>query len=96
MSAFEKKRFSAATNGWGNLGCEKLDHLRDLGEGQAADIDLRKKALVTQQFALIQDLIDDLLRTADENRAVPACALLIVGPRYLLRAILRGSMSCRK
>ena len=67
--------------------------MRDLGEGQAADIDLRKKSLVTQQFAFIQDLIDDLSRTADENRAVPTRARLIVGPRDLLRAILRGGMS---
>ena len=41
--------------------------LRDLGEGQAADIDLRKKTLVTEQFALIQDPVDELLRTADED-----------------------------
>ena len=67
--------------------------MRDLGEGQAADIDLRKKSLVTQQFAFIQDLIDDLSRTADENRAVLTRARLIVGPRDLLRAILRGGMS---
>jgi hypothetical protein len=45
---------------------------------------------VAEQLALIQDLVDNLLRAADENRTMRGCAFLIVGPGDLLCAILRG------
>src|SRR5580700_5392270 len=75
-----------------DLGGEQLDRARDVRERQAADVDLRQETLVAEQLALIEDLVDDLLRAADENRAMRGGAFVIIGPRHLLRAILRGGV----
>src|SRR5580692_1130844 len=72
-----------------DLGGEQLDHPGDFCKRQAADVDLRQEALVAEQLALIEDLVDDLLRAADENRAMRGGAFLIIGARDLLGAILR-------
>src|SRR5580704_18551480 len=72
-----------------DLGREQLDHPGHVRERQAADVDLRQETLVAEQLALIKDLVDDLLRAADENRAMRGGAFLIIGPRNLLGAILR-------
>src|SRR5262249_1237181 len=41
----------------------------------------------------MQGLIDDLLRAADEDRAMRACASLIISPRDRLRSPIRGCVS---
>src|SRR5580700_4687403 len=79
-----------AANDRRDLGREQLDHAGNVRKRQAADVDLRQETLVAEQLALIQDLIDDLLRAADENRALWGGAFVIIGPRDLLRTILRG------
>src|SRR5579872_6551732 len=42
---------------------KKLDDARHVAERHAANIDLREKALMTEQLAFIHDLVNDLLRT---------------------------------
>ena len=78
-----------AANDRRDLGREQLGHTGNVCKRQAADVDLRKKSLMAEQLALIQDLVDDLLRATDENRAVRGGTFVIIGPRHLLRAILR-------
>src|ERR1700733_12137197 len=81
-----------AANHRRDLGREQLDHAGDVRKRQAADVDLRQETLVAEQLALIQDLVDDLLRAADENRAMGCGAFVIIRPRDLLGAILRGGV----
>src|SRR3984957_17552846 len=83
---------SSSANHRCDLGREQLDHAGDFGKRQAADVDLRQETLVAEQLALIQDLVDNLLRAADENRAMGCGAFVIIGPRDLLGAILRGGV----
>src|SRR5580704_31207 len=59
-----------AANDRRDLGREQLDHAGNVCKRQAADVDLRKETLMAEQLALIQDLVDDLLRDTDENRAM--------------------------
>src|SRR6202044_440435 len=72
-----------------NLGGKHFDHAGDVRKRQAADVDLRQEALMAEQLALVEDLVDDLLRAADEDRAMRGGAFLIIGARDLLGAILR-------
>src|SRR6202451_804484 len=78
-----------AANDRRDLGREQLDHAGNVCKRQAADVDLRKETLMAEQLALIEDLVDDLLRATDENRAMRGGTFVIIGPRDLLRAILR-------
>ncbi len=50
-----------------HLGREQFDGLRDLGIGQAADIDLTEEPVQAKQLALAHELVDHLLRAADKN-----------------------------
>src|SRR5580692_11643083 len=81
-----------ATNDRRDLGREQLDHPGHVRKRQAADVDLCQETLVAEQLALIQDLVDDLLRAADKNRAMRSGAFLIIVPGDLLRAVLRGGV----
>ena len=82
-----------AANGRSNLGREQLDHAGDFRKRQAADVDLRLEALVAEQLPLIENLIDDLLRTADEQAAVRRGERLKIGPRDFAGAKLRWNVS---
>src|ERR1700733_1200641 len=83
---------SSSANHRRDLSREQLDHAGHVRKRQAADVDLRQETLVAEQLALIQDLVDDLLRAAAENRAMRGGAFVIIGSRDLLRAILRGGV----
>src|SRR5262245_11638185 len=69
---------------------EKLDRFGNLHIGQAADVDLRHEALMPEQLVAMEDLVHDLLRAPDEQRAVAARELLVGVAGNLARAILVG------
>ena len=53
-----------------DLAAQEFQRLRHHGIGLPADIHLRQVAVVTEQLVLPGDLVDDLLRAADEERAI--------------------------
>src|SRR5690606_5086142 len=55
-----------------DLGAEQLDRAKHLVMRDGADAELREEAPMTEDLVLEQDLVDDLLRAADEQRAAGA------------------------
>src|SRR6185503_12987719 len=62
---------------------QQLDRIRHLGKGQAAYVDLAEEAVVAEQLVLVHQLVDDLLRAADEGRAVGRDALVVQLARHV-------------
>ena len=52
-----------------DLGAEQLDRAHDARVRQRADAELHEEAVVAEELVLEEDLLDDLLRAADEVRA---------------------------
>jgi hypothetical protein len=50
-----------------HLSRQKVDGLRHLGKGPAANVDLGQETLVAEYLVFVQDLVYDLLRVADED-----------------------------
>src|SRR5690242_705921 len=67
-------------HGGGDLGAEQLDRVHDLRVRHRADADLREQALVTEDLVLEEDLLDDLLRAADRERAARPPHLIELAP----------------
>src|SRR5258708_31966388 len=65
----------------GDLGSQQFDGLSHFGKGHAPDVDLPDEALVSKQFVLVEQFVDDLLRASHEER--------ILSPRFPL--VLRAT-----
>jgi hypothetical protein len=64
-------RRKLSAHGRCDLGAEELDRPHDLRVRHRADAELNEKAVVVEELVLEEDLLDDLLRGADEVRAAP-------------------------
>jgi len=60
---------------WEHLRRQQFNRLCHLGVWQAADVDLAEKPIVSEELALVYELVDDLLGAADEDWARGAGAL---------------------
>jgi hypothetical protein len=66
---------------------QQFNRLCHLGVWQAADVDLAEKPIVSEELALVYELVDDLLGAADEDRARGAGALLVNVTRNLAHEV---------
>ena len=71
-SALGWQRGELAAHGRRDLGAEQLDRAHDLRVRQRPDAELDEEAVVAEELVLEEDLLDDLLRAADEVRAAAA------------------------
>src|SRR5260221_11313968 len=67
----------------GDLGPQQFDGLGHFIKGQAPDVDLPDEALVSKQFGLVEQFVDNLLRASDKER------VLFPGFPLILRATER-------
>jgi hypothetical protein len=64
-----------------NLSCQQFNRLSNFSVWQTANVNLCHEALVSKHFMLVQQFIDNLLRTPNKVRPMQAGILLIVASR---------------
>ncbi len=54
----------------GDLGSQQFDGMGHFVKGYPPDVDLPDEALVSKQFVLVEQFVDDLLRASDKERVL--------------------------